>query len=683
MTDPRRDRDVHRGPPPPGPLVVIGDTLLDVDVDGEAVRLCPDAPVPVVDVTAEHARPGGAGLAALLAARDGADVVLITAIGDDPAGRRLCGLLSAELELVRLPLRGETVRKTRVRAGGQTLLRLDTGDGTAPPFPEAPTTGPAHQDEPQEAPETRDPHSDHFDHHARPADDHTPATDQTPQDTDSRTIAAGEHPQHANVTTSDPQKPEPNPTAANGNARDADVTAAGGNTTTDPHTPEPDPILAKGNARDADVIVTGGNTTADRHTREGGPTATDRSVRDTELTAASGSGSAASPHTPESDPTAAKGNTRDTDVTAAGGSVSGAERHMGELGPDAGVQGVTAGGVDTAVVGGHLAAGDGYARAVEVVAGAGAVLVADYGRGVAAVARELLRGCAAPVVWDPHPRGVRPPGGCALITPSEAEARLLCPGEFPGADRAARAIREELDAGAVVVTRGAGGASLALADGTMLKIPAPVRASGQDPCGAGDRLAGAAALAMRAGAGVAEAVITGVGEASRFVAGGGAAAVRVQEQELGDRPRTAVEVAELVRASGGRLIATGGCFDLLHAGHVSLLRRARALGDALVVCVNSDESVRRLKGPSRPIVDVTDRVEVLRALSCVDAVLVFDEGTPVRAIELLRPDVWVKGGDYEGGTLPESEVLAGIGAETVVLDLLPGRSTTNLIKEIR
>ncbi|MFD2351740.1 hypothetical protein ACFSTC_24340 [Nonomuraea ferruginea] len=102
-----------------------------------------------------------------------------------------------------------------------------------------------------------------------------------------------------------------------------------------------------------------------------------------------------------------------------------------------------------------------------------------------------------------------------------------------------------------MVTRGAGGASLALADGTMLKIPAPVRASGQDPCGAGDRLAGAAALAMRAGAGVAEAVITGVGEASRFVAGGGAAAVRVQEQELGDRPRTAVEVAELVRASGG------------------------------------------------------------------------------------------------------------------------------------
>ncbi|MCK2216454.1 hypothetical protein MF672_022000 [Actinomadura sp. ATCC 31491] len=114
-----------------GPLVVVGDTLLDVDVEGEAERLCPDAPVPVVDVAAEQARPGGAGLAALLAARDGADVVLITAIGEDPDGHRLCGLLSEELELIRLPLTGGTVRKTRVRSRGQTLLRLDTGDGAA------------------------------------------------------------------------------------------------------------------------------------------------------------------------------------------------------------------------------------------------------------------------------------------------------------------------------------------------------------------------------------------------------------------------------------------------------------------------------------------------------------------------------------------------------------------------
>ncbi|MEO3885175.1 PfkB family carbohydrate kinase [Nonomuraea sp. B5E05] len=442
-----------------GPLVVIGDSLLDVDVEGDAERLCPDAPVPVVDVAAEQARPGGAGLAALLAARDGADVVLITAMGDDADGHRLCGLLSEELDLVRLPLRGGTVRKTRIRSKGQTLVRLDTGDGAARYAPSE--------------------------------------------------------------------------------------------------------------------------------------------------------------------------------------------------------------------------------EAAQAILQAGAVLVSDYGRGVARMARGLLRDVAVPVVWDPHPRGERPMPGCALVTPSEAEARLLCPDGYHGPDQAARCLVRALQARAVAVTTGERGAALAVEGGPLTSVPPPVRAAGQDACGAGDRFAATAALALRDGTDVQDAATIGVGEASRFVERGGAATVRVREQRLGDRPRTALEVAELTRAQGGRLIATGGCFDLLHAGHVSLLRRARALGDALVVCVNSDDSVRRLKGPPRPIVDARDRVEVLRALSCVDAVLVFDEDTPAAAIERLRPDVWVKGGDYTGEVLPESEVLGRLGAETVVLSTLPGRSTTNLIKEIQ
>ncbi|MEV0164811.1 rfaE bifunctional protein kinase chain/domain/rfaE bifunctional protein nucleotidyltransferase chain/domain [Nonomuraea fuscirosea] len=442
-----------------GPLVVIGDTLLDVDVEGDAERLCPDAPVPVVAVSAEQARPGGAGLAALLAARDGADVVLITALGDDADGHRLCGLLSRELDLVGLALRGGTVRKTRVRSGGQTLVRLDTGDGRARPSPTA--------------------------------------------------------------------------------------------------------------------------------------------------------------------------------------------------------------------------------QAAEAIAAAGAVLVSDYGRGVARMARELLCGTGVPVVWDPHPLGEQPMPGCALLTPSEAEARAWCRSGYHGPDQAARHLVRELRAAAVAVTTGERGAALAVGGGALTRVPCPLRAHGRDACGAGDRLAGAVALALLAGASVEEAVTIGVAEASRFVERGGAASVRVREQRLGDRPRTALEVAGLTRAHGGRLIATGGCFDLLHAGHVSLLRRARALGDALVVCVNSDDSVRRLKGPARPVVDVHDRVEVLRALGCVDAVVVFDEDTPAAVIEQLRPDVWVKGGDYEGEALPESEVLGRLGAEIVVLSTLPGRSTTNLIREIQ
>jgi rfaE bifunctional protein nucleotidyltransferase chain/domain len=126
-------------------------------------------------------------------------------------------------------------------------------------------------------------------------------------------------------------------------------------------------------------------------------------------------------------------------------------------------------------------------------------------------------------------------------------------------------------------------------------------------------------------------------------------------------------------------VATGGCFDLLHAGHVALLRAARGLGDCLVVCLNSDESVRRLKGDGRPLVTAGDRARVLEALEFVDAVEVFDEDTPVEVLRRLRPDVWVKGGDYALSDLPEAAVLDEWGGQAVVLPYLDGRSTTALI----
>ncbi|HKS47905.1 MAG TPA: PfkB family carbohydrate kinase [Amycolatopsis sp.] len=114
-----------------GPLVVVGDALLDIDVEGTAERLCPEAPVPVVDVGAEWRRPGGAGLAALLAARSAAEVVLVTAVGEDESGARLLDLLAGEVEVRALPLDGETPRKTRVRAAGQPIVRIDHGNGIA------------------------------------------------------------------------------------------------------------------------------------------------------------------------------------------------------------------------------------------------------------------------------------------------------------------------------------------------------------------------------------------------------------------------------------------------------------------------------------------------------------------------------------------------------------------------
>ncbi|GGO01126.1 bifunctional protein HldE [Microbispora rosea subsp. aerata] len=455
-----------------GPLVVVGDCLLDVDVEGTADRLCPDAPVPVVEGPAEHHRPGGAGLAALLAARDGTRVVLITALGDDPSGRRLEGLLSPAVEIVRLPLRGTTVRKTRVRARGQTLVRIDTGDGRAAGRP----------------------------------------------------------------------------------------------------------------GRVASVAV------------------------------------------------------------------------------------------------------------FEALASAGAVLVADYGRGVADLLRASLRGLDAPLVWDPHPRGSPPVPGCALVTPSEAEARSMCREPYDSPERAARGLVRDLGAEAVAITLGERGAMLAHRGGGCAPVPAPRVVPGADACGAGDRFAAAAALALADGASVEDAVARAVGEATGFVAGGGAAALRHAgphhpggaESGAPFAPgASAFEVAAAVRAAGGRLIATGGCFDLLHAGHVSLLRRARALGDALVVCVNSDDSIRRLKGPRRPLVRERDRVEVLRALGCVDAVTVFGEDTPSHVIERLCPDVWVKGGDYDERSMPEAEAVRRAGGEVVILPTVPGYSTTGLIAAAR
>jgi len=131
------------------------------------------------------------------------------------------------------------------------------------------------------------------------------------------------------------------------------------------------------------------------------------------------------------------------------------------------------------------------------------------------------------------------------------------------------------------------------------------------------------------------------------------------------------------------VVAAGGCFDILHAGHIELLESARALGDCLVVCLNSDRSIRRLKGPGRPIVDEADRRRILEALQCVDAVAVFDEPTPARLLEELRPHVFAKGADYCAEQLPERAVLATWGGSVAILPLAGARSTSSLIELVK
>lgn len=131
------------------------------------------------------------------------------------------------------------------------------------------------------------------------------------------------------------------------------------------------------------------------------------------------------------------------------------------------------------------------------------------------------------------------------------------------------------------------------------------------------------------------------------------------------------------------MVFTNGCFDLLHPGHVSYLRAARSLGDALVVGLNSDASIRKLKGSSRPVVPEADRATVLEALKPVDAVIIFDEDTPVRLLREVGPAVYVKGGDYRVEDLPEAEVADEIGAEVKILPFESGYSTTALIEKIK
>ena len=148
--------------------------------------------------------------------------------------------------------------------------------------------------------------------------------------------------------------------------------------------------------------------------------------------------------------------------------------------------------------------------------------------------------------------------------------------------------------------------------------------------------------------------------------------------------RDVPDVLNALRESGGRVVFTNGCFDLLHPGHVAYLEAARSLGDALVVGLNSDESVRGLgKGPDRPIVAEGDRAAVLGALRAVDAVVIFDERTPVRLMRELQPTVYVKGGDYRIEDLPEAEVADEIGAEVRIIPFEPGYSTSALVERIR
>ncbi|WAP52027.1 PfkB family carbohydrate kinase [Arthrobacter sp. ATA002] len=331
---------------------------------------------------------------------------------------------------------------------------------------------------------------------------------------------------------------------------------------------------------------------------------------------------------------------------------------------------------------------------LSVIAGADAVVVADYGRGLTAVPqlRHALEAAAGrvPVIWDPHPAGAGPVPGVAAVTPNLSEARQSASGPggvgagagtggIAAALHAAAVLLERWKSRSVVVTLGALGALVHPAAGLPQVIPAPdVQAA--DTCGAGDRFAATLALALARGTALEPAAEQAVQAAAGFLAAGGVAALHRGKApvQLHSGSLDAMAAAGAVRGRGGTVVATGGCFDLLHAGHARTLSAARRLGDCLIVVLNSDASVRRLKGNQRPIIGQEDRAELLLSLGCVDGVLIFEEDTPEAALERLRPDIWVKGGDYREDQLPEARLIRAWGGETVTVPYHPARSTTAL-----
>jgi D-beta-D-heptose 7-phosphate kinase / D-beta-D-heptose 1-phosphate adenosyltransferase len=295
-------------------------------------------------------------------------------------------------------------------------------------------------------------------------------------------------------------------------------------------------------------------------------------------------------------------------------------------------------------------------------------------------------------VWDPHPLGAPPVPKTRLATPNGSEARRFAPGvegdSLAAWTERARTLKDLWEVSNVAVTMSAKGALLVGGDAPPMVFPA--RPASGDTCGAGDRFSSAAAVALANGALPSEAVQIAVETASAYVAGGGISRFRFLEQRATETPEgkpasgleAARRVAGRVKATGGTVVATGGCFDLLHAGHIQTLQSARALGDCLVVTLNSDRSVARLKGPDRPLVGEEERAAVLAALGCVDAVVVFEEDTPERVLEALKPDVFVKGGDYALTEIPEKQLLESWGGQVAIVPYVKGRSTSALIRRM-
>ena len=332
------------------------------------------------------------------------------------------------------------------------------------------------------------------------------------------------------------------------------------------------------------------------------------------------------------------------------------------------------------------------------LAAADAVLLSDYGKGTLRDVPALIeaaRAAGKPVLVDPKGTDFTRYRGATVITPNRGELEAVVGRCADAADLSARAdeLRRELDLDAVLVTRGEQGMTLVRAGAEPAHFSTRAREV-YDVTGAGDTVIATLGAALAAGEGWEEAVDLANLAAGVVVGRLGTASVtpaelrraRLRDEQGGHRvvsEERLLQLAADAREHGERLVMTNGCFDLLHAGHVAYLEEAAALGDRLIVAVNDDESVRRLKGEGRPVNPLEQRMAVLAGLAAVDWVVPFGEDTPERLIGRVLPDVLVKGGDYRPEEIAGHRAVTEAGGEVVVLPFREGCSSSGIIAGIR
>lgn len=337
-------------------------------------------------------------------------------------------------------------------------------------------------------------------------------------------------------------------------------------------------------------------------------------------------------------------------------------------------------------------------KAEALLEGVGAIILSDYNKGTLQGCQQLIHRAKSrniPVMADPKGTSFEKYRGATLITPNMKEFETVvgpCKDEQEILAKGQKLL-QELELSALLITRSEHGMTLIRANEPELHLPARAREV-FDVTGAGDTVISVLAAALAAGSDMPQAAALANIAAGLVVAKLGTATISMPElrrevnRELGAErgavtPDQLMVALEDARAHGEKIVFTNGCFDILHAGHVGYLEQARKQGDRLVLAINGDESIRRLKGEGRPINPVDRRMAVMAGLEAVDWVVSFDDDTPENLLRMIKPDVLVKGGDYSLSEVVGAPIVQAYGGEVKVLAFLDNCSTTAIVEKIR